>query len=107
METTPQIILDQLNGMDRAALWAWGSKNLVGTSIDKKSLGWLEFTATNCPNTKSAKVRITLEYNDTYTVKVYNIRKVRGKSEYKEKVLCEVKEVYFDTLIETIDRIVG
>jgi hypothetical protein len=105
--STPQIILNQINTMDKRAFWAWGSKKFVGSANDSKSLGWLEFTATNCPNTKSARVRITLEYNDTYTVKVYNIRKIRGKADYKESVLCEASDVYFDTLIDTIDDIVG
>ena len=35
-----------------------GLKKMIGNSNDKNSLGWLEFTATNCPNTKSAKKRL-------------------------------------------------
>ena len=105
---TGTIILNQIKAIDNRALWAWGTKNLQAGSHTKEHNGFLEFTVSNCPNVpQNTRVRITLAYNDTYIVKAYKLRKVRGKFDMKETIYCEAKEVYVDTLIETIDRIVG
>jgi len=106
--TTAETIWNQLNTMDKMAVWAWGTNKLVASKPTKDHNGFLEFRVVNCPNVvNGTRVRITLEYNDTYTVKAYTVRKVRGKADYATKVYCEAEQVYVDMLIETIDRIVG
>ena len=103
-----RIILDQLQTMERQALWAWGAHKYMIGKANKEHNGYLVFVVVNCPNVpQNTRIKITLEYNDTYTVKAYKARKVRGKMDIQEKVFCEATDVYVETLIETIDRIVG
>ena len=105
---TADIILDQIKTIDSRALWAWGAKKLVAGEPTKDHDGFLQFTVVNCPNVpQNTTVRITLGYDDVYTVKIFKSRKIRGKMEVKETVFCEAEGVYVDMLIETIDRIVG
>lgn len=104
---TANTILEQIKAIDPGALWAWGSKNFVGAKETHEHYGFLEFDATNNPKIKKCKIRITLEYNDTYTVKAYSTRKVPGKLEYKETVYNEYKDVHFPDLVDFIDSILG
>ena len=94
-------ILEQIKGMDSRALWAWGSKDFISAKESSKNLGYLEFKCTNNPNYKSIKIRITLEFNDTYTVMAYTMYK------YEPKIKHIIRDVYFDSLVETIDEILG
>jgi len=106
----PETIIEQLNSMDPRALWAWGAKDLVGTSTPSKQdcFGYLMFKTSNCPKVvNGTRIKITLEFNDTYTVKCFTVRKIRGKADYKETIIAEEKDVYFDQLIPVIDNMVG
>jgi hypothetical protein len=99
--STAQIILTQIQGLDPRALMAWGAKDLFGAGENKNNLGYLEFRATNNPNYRSIKINITLEFNDTYTVTAYTRYKM------EKKIKAEFTDVYFDSLIDIIDKILG
>lgn len=98
--TVPETILHQIKAQDPRALWAWGARDLVGDK--NKKLGALTFTVANNPKVKqTARVEIVLDYDDTYTVSVYKIRKCQRRD------VKVVEGVYFDQLIEIIDDILG
>lgn len=101
-------IKEQLMGMDYWALGAWGARAYKGMERSEENLGFLEFKVFNCPKVPNGtSVRITLEFNDTYTVKTYTVRKVKNKFEWKENVISEREDVYFDELVSHIDNVVG
>lgn len=88
-------ILQQIKGMDRFALGAWGAKNLVdmGNGLKFKTSGMVKW---------KGYVLIELdEGQDLYNVTFGRIWRREWKVDKK------VEGVYFDQLIETIDAQVG
>lgn len=88
-------ILQQIQGMDRWALMAWGAKNFVGGKLDGKHEG-LKFQV----NGLKFKGWVMVLYNygmDTYTVKTYKL--VKGDVKYYH----EQEDVHFPELVEVID----
>jgi hypothetical protein len=96
-----QTILNQMNAIDRRAVWAWGAKDFIGFNECDKNYGGLRFKATNNPNFKSIFITITLDFNDTYTVQAWKI--LKGEV----KVKAEHSNVYCDMLVDVIDSILG
>ena len=90
-----QTILDQIRGMDKWALGSWGAKDLVATSN-----GGLRFKTSGMVKWKGF-VSIELNASDLYDVKFQRVRKHEAITDK------EVNGVYFDQLVEVIDRKVG
>ncbi len=106
--TSAETIWDQLNTLNKMAVWAWGTNGLVSSKPNKDHNGFLEFKVRNCSKVPNGtRIRISLAYNDTYTVKAYTVREVRGKADYAVKTLSEMDIVYVDMLIDVIDGMVG
>lgn len=80
-------------------LMCYGSRNFIGGGSDEKTHdGFLEFTVSNNPKIREkAQVRVELAFNDTYTVKVYN----------DKKVFSNLEEIYCDQLAEVLFDILG
>lgn len=107
----------QINTLDPKAFWAWGTTDLVGYPETDKDLGALGFRVRNVPNIKGiASVKITLEFNDTYTVKVYKIKSftkslrekvLAGEEVDFETVIKLIPDVYAAELVSVIDGILG
>ena|SRR3972149_8865439 len=86
---TGAIILGQLKALDRNALISWGSKHFMYV---KNGLAF----QINTPRINNGWVSIVLnEAQDLYEISFYNSRK---------KLLNEVKEVFVDELVYTIDN---
>jgi hypothetical protein len=119
--TTAKTIIQQINGLDPMAFSAWGTSALTSFSCSEDDLGSLRFTVRNCSNFKgTAFIKVTLDFNDTYTVRLYKHRNhtkalkakmLADEFVYTEdefiNVLAQESGVYFDQLVDTIDRIVG
>jgi len=90
-----QTILEQIKGMDKWALGAWGAKNLVATSN-----GGLRFKTSGMVKWKGF-VSIELNASDLYDVTFQRVR--------KHEVITdkEVNGVFFDQLVGVIDGKVG
>lgn len=113
------IIAKQINTMDPMAFFAWGSSDLQGYSETKVDMGALRWKVRNCRTFKgTAFVKVTLDFDDTYSVKLYKHRNytkaLRAKvmdDTFKEsdleKVITQHKGIYVDQLIETIDNMLG
>lgn len=107
----------QINTIDPRAFWAWGTSDLVGYPASDEDLGALGFRVRNVPNIKGvANVKITLEGNDTYTIKVYKLKNftktlrakvLAGEEVNLETVIEEVSDVYAEDLVRFIDKILG
>jgi hypothetical protein len=90
-----QIILSQIKGLDRMAMFAWGAKELVAMrdGLKFKTSGMVKW-----------KGYVYVQYDegqDLYNVIFAQIRKM----EWIEKE--RVEGVFFDQLVEIIDRRVG
>ena len=93
--TIAKTILDQIKGMDFWALGAWGAKDLVAMKdgLKFKTSGMVKW-----------KGYVYIQYDegmDLYNVIFAKIRKLEWKVEK------QVDGVYFDQLVEIIDRKVG
>jgi hypothetical protein len=87
-------ILNQLGGNRK--LSAMIAMHNVYFSTDSLSQGFLQFDFKSCK--KASKVRIYLEYNDTYTLKFYT------KSGIEKHT---IQDVYNDNLIEVFENYTG
>lgn len=76
-------------GVPRKSIWAIPeTMNMVGIKDEDRHLGGLRFKFTNCPKVRSGEILITLSGNDTYTVRIHNIR---GREIYKaEGIYCDM-----------------
>ncbi len=115
-----QTIINQIKATDFWALGSWGSSNYLALPENDKNYGGLRFEVRNCRTFKGkAFVRVELDFNDTYTVKLYKIknltaklkRELWAKPEFDPKdmevVIGEHKDVYNDQLVQIIDSLTG
>ena len=115
--TVANTIKFQINTLDPMAFFAWGTKDLVGYPASDTDLGALGFSVRNCPNIKGVgHVKITLNFDDTYTVKVYKLKNytkklreavLNGEEVDLETIIDQGSYVYADQLVKLIDGIVG
>jgi len=89
-----ETIVYTIRKLDRMAFFAWGAKNLIGTK------NGLRFKTSGCVKRK-LWVHIELNAKDLYDVEFFRIWKG------EKKLVASVEDIYFDSLIETIDRHVG
>lgn len=92
---TAQIILSQIKSLDPMALMAWGAKDLMnmGNGLKFRTSGMTPW-----------KGWVYIQYNAG--ADLYNVRFMRWrKFDLVEDVTHE--DVYFDSLVEVIDRKVG
>jgi len=90
-------IIDQIKTTDRWALPRWGvlPKKTFVVKADKHLGGVTMDTI------QKLRIEITLDYSDTYRVRVYNVRK-------KELVkMSEIDDVYCDELVSRIDALMN
>lgn len=88
-------ILDQIKGLDKMALHAWGAKDMVAMNDG------LKFKTSGMVRWKGW-VYIKLDpARDLYDIDFFKIRK------YEVKYTKRIEGVYFDQLIELIDEVVG
>ncbi len=66
-------ILNQI-GMNSIMCLGVPHNTIRAIAASDKNEGGLEFKFTNCPKVRSGTVRVTLDFNDTYTVSVLNMR---------------------------------
>jgi len=114
-----KIISRQINTIDPMAFFAWGSSDLVAFPENENDLGALRWKVRNCRTFKgTAFVKVTLDFDDTYNVKLYKHRNytkaLRAKvleGTFKETDLERVidvrSDVYVDQLVQTIDDMLG
>lgn len=101
---TAQKILDQIKALDSTLLVSIGAKGFLSAKADGTNKGYLQFKVSNCYNVSNGtNIRITLEYNDTYTVKAFTVRKVG----LEDNIIAEIKDICSDNLVITINEIVG
>jgi hypothetical protein len=89
-------ILAQIRAKDYWALGAWGAHTFMG---DENSVTFQVRGA----KSGHAYVKITLEPDDTYTVDVFKVRRV--KTEIRRTEIGLVEDVYWDMLVPVIDGI--
>jgi hypothetical protein len=90
-----KIILQQINAIDPRAIWAWGAKDFVATSLG------LKFKTSGMVKWKGY---VHVKYNeasDLYDIEFY---RVRGAKLITDSVLSGV---YCDMLVDIIDGQVG
>ena len=105
---TAQQILDQIKVLDPFLLIDIGAKDFVSSKANGKHKGWLQFKVSNCMKVSNGtNVRITLEYDDTYTVKTFSMRKIRNTMDYSFKDIEELKDTQVANLVEAINKVVG
>ena len=93
--TVAHTILDQIKMADRAAMMAWGAKELVRIE------NGLRFKSTGMVKWKGY-VHVTLdEGQDLYDIEFYKMRGV------KRTVAAKVEGIFADQLVELIDSQVG
>lgn len=94
--TVANTILEQLGG--RKFLVMTGAKNLIG---DTNSLSF------RLPRSKDGAnvVKVILDPSDTYTVKTYSVRRVKG--EFKHTPKTEIEGVYCDSLVQVFESTTG
>ena len=93
--TVAHTILDQIKMADRAAMMAWGAKELVRIE------NGLRFKSTGMVKWKGY-VEITLDEGvDLYTLKFFKMRKG------ERKIAKSVTDIYCDELVSVIDSVVG
>lgn len=119
---TPAVIQDMINQLGGRRIFAMAFKSCVysvaGDDEDAQRPGGLpgaaglslEIARELRKTAKGAtKVIVTLEWDDTYTVKLWKaptaMQAQRG--EHEGKYLDEVRGVYADTLRETVERMTG
>jgi hypothetical protein len=86
-------ILDQIQAIDRRAIWAWGGKDFVnvGDGVQFKVGGMAKF---------KGHVLIKLNASDLYDIEFYKIRAGAVKTVAKEA------DVYAEDLVRIIDAVV-
>jgi hypothetical protein len=92
-----QTILDQIKAGDILALARWGvlpKKIFAIKPANKHSGGLALYTLQNL------RIEITLEFSDTYRVRLYNQRTK------EPKLMGDLDDVYCDTLVPHIDSLV-
>ena len=89
-------ILAQIKAFDPFAMMAYGAKNLVILNETDQYSGGLSFKV-NGMRHKGA-VEIALMFNDTYRVRTYN--------RTLTKVKDDVRDVYFEDLVEVLDKLI-
>lgn len=105
---TAQVILDQIKVLDPFMLMDIGAKGFESSKANGKHKGWLQFKVSNCMKVSNGtNVRITLEYDDTYTVKTFTMRKVRNTMDTVSKDIEEIKDVGNGNLTEVITKVLG
>ena len=82
------------------ALMSMGANKFNWIKETKKYSGGLSFEFQNTSKIKKGRIHVQLTWSDTYTVVLIGI------DWKKEKVFKIVKDVYCDTLSETLDRLV-
>ena len=89
-----QTILSQIKAIDARALWAWGAKDLVNTGAG------LQFRVGGMAKFKGL---VHVKYNagaDLYTIEFSKVRKGLPT------VVNSVSDVYAESLVNEIDRVV-
>ena len=117
---TASTIIHQIKSIDSVALMCWGSSDFTIVNGGESHLGGLRFVVRNCRTFKgTAFVKVTLDFNDTYTVKLYKHKRLTKKLRTKfiddpdfkpadfENVIGEVSGVYNDMLVDIIDSLTG
>jgi hypothetical protein len=95
--TVAKTILAQIRALDPMALGAWGFRDAMG---DANSVTF----RVNGARSGHAYVKVTLEPDDTYTVDVFRIRRVKLDI---RRIEIGLKEgVYDDMLVSIIDNLV-
>ena len=114
-----EIIAFQIKTIDPLAFFSWGTTDLTEFSPTEEHLGALRFKVRNFVTFKgSAFVRVTLNFDDTYTVKLYKHRNYTKTLRTKvlednyspkdlERIITELSGIYADQLVPTIDTILG
>ena len=87
----PKTILHQLQTLGKVKMWSWGSHKFVGHQNNSRE-GWLKFKVNG--HHFDGWVKILLRANDTYTIQFIKDGKVEE----------EVDDVYFDEMVDIIDR---
>ena len=82
------------------ALMSMGANKFNWIKETQKYSGGLSFEFQNTSKIKKGRIHVQLTWSDTYTVVLIGI------DWKKEKVFKIVKDVYCDTLSETLDRLV-
>ena len=99
-------IKEQIMAIDYWALAQWGANSYLGSAKNENDEGWLSFKVQNCPSvTNGTYIRITLKWDDTYTVKVHKFRKVRGSFERKETIYSETQGHHYEDLVDVINSV--
>jgi hypothetical protein len=91
--TIAQIIIHQINSLDKWALSAYGSTNFYSVQESSEFQGGLTFKVNGLHH--KGQVSILLKWSDVYVIKFIK----NGKS------IREVEEVYCDMLVEVLDYI--
>lgn len=95
---TAKTIKTQIDSLDPRALFSYGAKDYIGSEPTDKHNGFLMFSVGGTRLYKQrVRVKITLEYNDTYTVEVYRVRGVNVTDLFK------MTDVYCDMLVDVLD----
>jgi hypothetical protein len=91
--TIAQIIIHQINSLDKWALSAYGPTNFYSVQESSEFPGGLTFSVNGLHH--KGQVSILLKWSDVYVIKFIK----NGKS------IREVEEVYCDMLVEILDYI--
>ena len=93
--TVAHTILDQIKMADRAAMMAWGAKELVRIE------NGLRFKSTGMVKWKGYVEVKYVEGRDLYTIEFFKMRKG------ERKIAKSVTDIYCDELVSVIDSVVG
>jgi len=91
-----ETILAQIKAFDPFAMMAYGAKNLVILNETHQYSGGLSFKVNGFRH--KGTVEIALMFNDTYRVRTFN----RTLTKIKD----EVKDVYFEDLVQVLDSLI-
>ena len=92
---TATIIRDQINAGDRRFFLCVAANKFLGGE------NMLQFNIGRNPKISNAKVRITLDPSDTYTVEIFKIRK------FEVKTIVKIEDVYCDMLADVLNSEIG
>ena len=96
-------IRQQLNSIDRRALFAWGAHQFAGSDATDNGLPFLQFQVKNNPKVKgTARVKISLNGKDLYNIEVFKV-----DSKYNIKYIKQLEDVFAEDLVSVIDEILG
>ena len=87
-----QTVVSQLGGAGRLKAMI-GAKNFIQSQADN----YLQFQFMSGAKNKANRIRITLNANDLYDIKFYNVRK------FEEKVKEEFSDIYCDQLVSIFE----